>query len=104
MPPIARSAIKLVQRIRNPALRNQTLDLIVDASHQPDLAHFTYAACKNPAHTSHTDLTPHTTALFATEEQYMNRKVQPVHIYHDEQGRYAGHVMYAERDMKPSDD
>jgi hypothetical protein len=46
----------------------------------------------------------HVTALLATDEQYKNKKVQPVHIYHDEEGRYTGHVLYAERDMKLSDE
>ncbi|KAJ5645773.1 hypothetical protein N7490_002145 [Penicillium lividum] len=40
----------------------------------------------------------------ATGEQYKNKTVQPVHIYYDEEGRYTGHVLYAERDMKPSDE
>ena len=53
---------------------------------------------------SHTDLKAHATALLVTDEQYKNKKVQPVHIYHDEKGRYTGHALYAERDMKPSDE
>lgn len=46
MAPIARQAIKFTQRIRNSALRNLTLNLIVDASKTPELAHFTNAILK----------------------------------------------------------
>ncbi|KAJ5683647.1 hypothetical protein N7462_006812 [Penicillium macrosclerotiorum] len=104
MSPIPRHAVKFTQRIRNSILRNRTLTLIETATEKPDLAHFTIATLKNPSHTSHTDLKAHATALLATDEQYNNKKVQPVHIYHDEEGHYTGHVLYAERDMKPSDE
>lgn len=60
--------------------------------------------CRNPTHTSHTDLKPHATALLATEEQFKNGKGQTVHLYHDEQGHYTGHFLYEERANKPSDD
>ncbi|KAJ5168517.1 uncharacterized protein N7482_004111 [Penicillium canariense] len=76
MSPIPRHAVKLTQRIRSPNLRNLTLSLIEDASQRPDLAHFTIAILKNPSHTSHTDLKPYATALFATEEQFKNNKAQ----------------------------
>ncbi|EDN07450.1 predicted protein [Histoplasma mississippiense (nom. inval.)] len=104
MSPISRQAVKLTQRIRNPTLRNLTLSLIEDASQKPDLAHFTIAILKNPSHTSHTDLKPYATALFATEEQFKNNKAQTAHIYHDEQGCYTSHVLYQERENKSSDE
>ncbi|CAI7614268.1 hypothetical protein N7478_001329 [Penicillium angulare] len=104
MSPIPRHAVKLTQRIRNPTLRNLTLSLIEEATQKPDLAHFTIAILKNPSHTSHTDLTPHATALFATEEQFKNNKAQTAHIYHDEQGQYTGHILYQERGNKSSDE
>ncbi|KAG5301303.1 hypothetical protein I7I48_01270 [Histoplasma ohiense] len=80
MSPIPRQAIRLTQRIRNPTLRSLTLGLIEDASKKPDLAHFPIAILKNPSHTSHTDLKPHATALFATEEQFKNNKALTAHI------------------------
>ncbi|PWY96162.1 hypothetical protein BO94DRAFT_561731 [Aspergillus sclerotioniger CBS 115572] len=104
MSPIPRHVVKLTQRIHNPALRNLTLSLIEQASHQPDLSHFTIATLKNPTHTSHTDTKPHATVLFANEEQFKNNKAQTAYIYHDEEGRYAGHTLYEERDNKASDD
>ena len=109
MSPIPRNLVKFTQRIRNPALRNLTLNLIEEASQKPDLSRFTIATLKqaqtiNPSHTSHTDTRPHATVLFATEEQSKNNKAQTAHVYHDEQGRYAGHILYQERDNKPSDE
>ncbi|KAL5362278.1 hypothetical protein BJX96DRAFT_177012 [Aspergillus floccosus] len=104
MSPIERNLVRFTQRIRNAALRNLTLNLIEEASKKPDLAPFTIATLKNPSHTSHTDTKPHVTVLFSTDEQSKNNKAHPVHIYHDEQGHYAGHTMYQERDNKPSDD
>ncbi|GAM44034.1 hypothetical protein TCE0_060f19332 [Talaromyces pinophilus] len=103
MSPIPRSLVKFTQRIRNPALRNLTLSLIEEATQKPDLAHFTIATLKNPSHTSHTDPRPHATVVLATEEQFQNNKGQTVHIYHDAQGRYDGHILYQERENKPSD-
>ncbi|PYI03358.1 hypothetical protein BO78DRAFT_322808, partial [Aspergillus sclerotiicarbonarius CBS 121057] len=91
-------------RIHNPAFRNLTLNLVEEASKQPDLSHFTFATLKNPTHTSHTDATPHATVLFASEEQFKNNKAQTAHIYHDADGNYTGHTLYQERDNKPSDE
>ncbi|KAL4921838.1 hypothetical protein BDW62DRAFT_173491 [Aspergillus aurantiobrunneus] len=104
MSPIPRNLVKLTQRIRNPALRNLTLNLIEEASQKPDLDHFTNATLKNPSYTSHTDTRPHATVLFATEEQFKNNRAQTAHVYHEEQGRYAGHTLHQERDNKPSDE
>ncbi|KAA8641519.1 uncharacterized protein ATNIH1004_011655 [Aspergillus tanneri] len=104
MSPIPRNLVKFTQRIKNPVLRNLTLNLIEEASQKPDMAHFTIAILKNPSHTSHTDPRPHTTALFATEEQFKSNKAQTAHIYHDEQGQYVGHTLYQERENKSSDE
>ena len=46
MSPIARSAVRLTQRIRDSGLRNRTLSLVQEATKQPDLAHFTVATLK----------------------------------------------------------
>ena len=46
MSPIPRNLVKLTQRIRNPALRNLTLNLIEEASQKPDLSRFTIATLK----------------------------------------------------------
>ncbi|THC87449.1 hypothetical protein EYZ11_013106 [Aspergillus tanneri] len=93
MSPIPRNLVKFTQRIKNPVLRNLTLNLIEEASQKPDMAHFTIAILK-----------PHTTALFATEEQFKSNKAQTAHIYHDEQGQYVGHTLYQERENKSSDE
>ncbi|KAK9243962.1 hypothetical protein V1506DRAFT_347311 [Lipomyces tetrasporus] len=108
MSPIPRQLVKFTQRIRNPALRNLTLNLIEEASQKPDLAHFTIVILNLPwkksiTHESYRPQT-HATALFATEEQFKNNKAHTAHIYHDEQGRYAGHTLYPERENKPSDE
>ncbi|EON65279.1 hypothetical protein W97_04517 [Coniosporium apollinis CBS 100218] len=104
MSPIPRYAVRLTQRIKNSAFRNRTLDLVEEATKQPDLAHFTRAILKNPAHTSHTDPREHATAMLATEEQAARNRAQTIHIYFDPNGRYIGHMLYPERDQKPSDD
>ncbi|KAF2628839.1 hypothetical protein BU25DRAFT_409864 [Macroventuria anomochaeta] len=103
MSPIAHSAVKFTQRIRNSNLRHLTLNLIHEATKQPELAHFTVAKLKNPTHTSHTDSKQHTTVLLATEEQAKTNKSHTVHIYHDEIGNYTGHRIYPERQNKESD-
>ncbi|KAM3414795.1 hypothetical protein BST61_g9944 [Cercospora zeina] len=69
MAPIARSLIKLTQRIKDVSKRNSTLNLVERATYEPDLAHFTNAVLKNPTHTSNSDSTPHVTALLATDDQ-----------------------------------
>ncbi|KAF2449340.1 hypothetical protein P171DRAFT_480429 [Karstenula rhodostoma CBS 690.94] len=104
MSPIAHSAVKFTQRIRNSQLRHLTLNLVHEATKQPDLAHFTVAKLKNPTHTSHTDPERHATVLLATEEQAKTNKSHTVHIYHDENGKYTGHQMYPERSNKGSDE
>ncbi|UPX16753.1 uncharacterized protein EKO05_0007139 [Ascochyta rabiei] len=104
MSPIAHSAVKFTQRIRDTVLRHKTLNLIHQATKQPDLAHFTVATLKNPTHTSHTDSRQHATVLLATEEQVKSNKSQTVHIYHDDNGNYAGHRIYVERQNKTSDE
>lgn len=46
MAPIARTVVKFTQRIRDQALRYTTLNLIEEATKQPDLAAFTRAELK----------------------------------------------------------
>lgn len=46
MSPIPRTLVRLTQRIRNPTLRNRTLNLIERATQEPDLTHFTQAMLK----------------------------------------------------------
>ncbi|KAF2022233.1 hypothetical protein BU24DRAFT_339780 [Aaosphaeria arxii CBS 175.79] len=58
---------------------------------------------RNPSHSSHMDPRPHTTVLLATEEQARNNKSHAVHIYHDQNGNYVGHVVFPERQNKSSD-
>ncbi|KAF2875292.1 hypothetical protein BDV95DRAFT_604048 [Massariosphaeria phaeospora] len=103
MSPIARHLVQMTQRIRDTTKRSNTLKLIEEATKKPDLAHFTSAILKNPSHTSHSDPTPHATALLATDDQAKNNKSQAVHIYHDENHNYIGHTLYEERDNKTSD-
>ncbi|KAI9733991.1 MAG: hypothetical protein M1834_002648 [Cirrosporium novae-zelandiae] len=69
MASIARSGVKFTQRLRDQALRNSTLSLIEEATTKPDLAHFTRAMLKIPAHTSHCNSKEHATVRLATEEQ-----------------------------------
>ncbi|PSN59104.1 hypothetical protein BS50DRAFT_605332 [Corynespora cassiicola Philippines] len=104
MSPIARSAVKFTQRIRNSELRNRTLSLIEEATKRPDLAGFTQAVLKNPAHTSHTDTREHVTARLSTAEQANKGVAQTVHIYFDKNGQYDGHQLYQERSEKKEDD
>ncbi|KAI0867388.1 hypothetical protein GGS24DRAFT_495373 [Hypoxylon argillaceum] len=104
MSPIPRAAVQFTQRIRNPAVRNRTLNLIEIATMQSDLSHFTGAVLKNPSHTSHTDLKPHATVRLATNEQAARQVSQTVHIYHDEDGNYDGHQLFPERPDKKSDE
>ncbi|KAF1821333.1 uncharacterized protein K489DRAFT_403091 [Dissoconium aciculare CBS 342.82] len=122
MSPITRSVVRFTQRIKNSAVRNQTLALIEVASKQPDLAHFTIAECllvlkpfsitliviqavvtmlfdcsglsRNPTHTSHNEPRPHATVLLATKEQADANRAQAIHIFHDETGNYSGHELF----------
>lgn len=51
---------------------------------------------QNPSHTSHSDPTPRVTVLLLTNSQAEMNRSQAVHIYHDEEGNYRGHVLYKE--------
>ncbi|KAF4463878.1 hypothetical protein FALBO_9291 [Fusarium albosuccineum] len=103
MSPIPRSLVVMTQRIKNHALRNNTLNLVERATHERDLAHFTQAMLKNPTHTSNSDPTPHVTVLLATARQAEANKSQALHIYHDDNWNYTGHMLYEERDNKRTD-
>ncbi|KAI0502816.1 hypothetical protein F5B22DRAFT_631875 [Xylaria bambusicola] len=104
MSPIPQQLVRFTQRIKNVQVRKMTLGLIEVATQQSDLAMFTNATLKNPSHTSNTDPRPHVTVLLATDDQQALDRSQAVHIYHDGDGNYAGHVLFPERQNKTSDD
>lgn len=58
---------------------------------------------RNPRHTSHPDPKSHATVRLATDDQAKRGVSQTVHIYHDANGAYAGHVLYPERPNKKED-
>ncbi|OAL43435.1 hypothetical protein IQ07DRAFT_605760 [Pyrenochaeta sp. DS3sAY3a] len=121
MSPIARYLIQITQRIKDATKRNNTLKLMEEATKKPELAHFTTAILillqitadvqklhtfsipKNPSHTSPSDPIPHATALLATDDQAKNNKSQTVHIYHEANHNYTGHILFEEKDNKTSD-
>ncbi|EMF10932.1 uncharacterized protein SEPMUDRAFT_150880 [Sphaerulina musiva SO2202] len=100
MSPIARSAIKLTQKLRDSAYRTQMLDLVQEAINKPELAHFTVATFKNASHTSPSDPREHATVFLATEEQAKNNKAQAVHIYHDKDYKFTGYSLWQERENR----
>lgn len=53
---------------------------------------------RNTIHTSRSDLRPHVTVKLATEEQESANKHQTVHIYHNKEYQYLGHLLLPERD------
>ncbi|KAI1425416.1 hypothetical protein F5Y12DRAFT_795940 [Xylaria sp. FL1777] len=102
--PISRYAVRLTQRITDYNMRNITLNLIEIATRKPDLAGYTIATLMNPSHTSNSDPRPHVTALLATESQEQANTSQALHIYHDKDWNYAGHMLFPERKNKTNKD
>ncbi|KAI0102124.1 hypothetical protein GGR51DRAFT_527898, partial [Nemania sp. FL0031] len=101
--PIPRQAVRIAQTLKNPAVREMTMNLVEAASRQPDLAVFTMATLKNTSHTSNSDPRPHVTVLVATEEQARADRCHAVHIYHDGNWNYTGHELFPERNRKITD-
>jgi hypothetical protein len=101
---------------RKPELRKTTLDMVVQAMRQPDLAHFTAAVItlvhtahhaditmnlvadthRNSTHTSRSDPRPHSTVIVTTDEQRANGERQTLHVYHDREQIYTDHKLFPE--------